>query len=107
MIRAWSWRPAANAAEAIITICPPTLIQPVNQAAVARDEGGERATTQWYCPVCMSIKGRCGLGGYCIPPAVGQMDAISPKKNAMAIVQMTEMNLLIVDFIPSLISDVQ
>lgn len=48
---ACSCKPAAKAAEAENTNCPPIEIQPVNQDAVALYDAGVRQWTQWYCPM--------------------------------------------------------
>lgn len=49
-MRACVCSPAARAAAAVKRVWPPTEIQPVNQAAAEREDGGDRTETQWYCP---------------------------------------------------------
>lgn len=56
-MRACSCNPAAKAAEAENTNCPPIEIQPVNQDAVAWYDSGVRQWTQWYCPLVMLATG--------------------------------------------------
>ncbi|CAF3639970.1 unnamed protein product [Fusarium graminearum] len=83
-------RPAANAAEAVKTIWPPMLIQPVMKEAEEHIEEGAMAATQWYCPDSLvSSEHKVGENGN-VPPAVGYIEAISPREAAVHIEKMAD-----------------
>ena len=98
--------PAANAADAVNTICPPMETQPVNHEATRAWFLGAKTATQWYWPVHFivsigsaewrhrRVRDGCLAGEWeNSPPAVGQIEAISANEAAIAIVPRKEMIL--------------
>lgn len=71
---AWVISPQAKAMDAVRTICPPMVIQPVIQAMNFLPRTGYNAVTQWYCPA-VKVRGYCFRDCSFVignsPPAVG------------------------------------
>jgi hypothetical protein len=88
VINACNCKAAAKAAEAVNTICPPHDIHPVNHDAALLDRDGDNRATQWYWPTKASIVAFSQASNMCdySPPAVGYIDAISPREQATAMV---------------------